>query len=81
METTSTKTFITHRLPLAAFFLARGQKMVASKRENGTVYFVFADYDACLALQNQFLTGETPEKTFWSKTNDLKDIIFASEGS
>lgn len=77
----SPSSFKTHRLPIAAFLMARGQALEKFSRENGTVYFYFADSEACFALQSQFLSENPPEKVFWNKTNDLKDIIFAGQAS
>lgn len=69
--------FSTHRIPIAAFLMARGLRLDHSVIDDRQVIFFFADRERSAALQTEFLTTDSPEKTFWAKTEDLRSIVIA----
>lgn len=76
-------TYRTKDLPLASFLYASGEKLIDFSRQNGIVWFVFADKTFCENLASCFWRGEAMvnARGFVNASRSLKDLIFqAAEG-
>jgi hypothetical protein len=69
--------FKTSSIALAAFLMERGQARLGARRQGGTVYFTFGDFDVCRELERQFVY-ERPTaviRDFLINMNELRDTL------
>jgi len=51
-------TYSTSDFPMAAFFLAKGEKMASTRKEGRRVIFEFANVQACKDLAKRYMLGD-----------------------